>query len=228
MSLTPRRLASTALSSFALVILAAPPVQSSPLKDPKRVINGQVVELAPLFRWWSKQEGHRPLSAWAHVQGSIAGTNGWSWVIEARVEGGLAKDKSQGKNNRALERAKILLKNPPIQDLNDFEKLSGQLKDLQQQRATLADEEAAAKNQENTNRHSGYRSRLVALENRQLQQTQNQLRDELKPIYKQIQNLKKQLALYPNSDHYEVDCFALDRGLESDGVRIYDYGSAFH
>src|SRR5437667_7193782 len=54
-------------------------IEANPLENPRRMVGGNTVDLSPLFRWWSKHDGERPLNAWVHVTGSVIGTNAWGW-----------------------------------------------------------------------------------------------------------------------------------------------------
>src|SRR5437588_8650738 len=71
---------------FALLVLSLGSSLAGPLQNPKRVVNGQTVDLNPLFQWWSKHNGYRPLAAWVHITGSIAGTNGVGWIVAGKIE----------------------------------------------------------------------------------------------------------------------------------------------
>ena len=61
-------------------------VEAGPARFPKRIVNGQAVDLTPLLDWWTKREGVRPLQAWVRVTGSIVGTNALGWTVEGTVE----------------------------------------------------------------------------------------------------------------------------------------------
>lgn len=219
----------------AVLMAAWTTLPASPLKAPKRVVSGQSVDLNPLFKWWAKHEGKRPLAAWVHVTGTIVGTNAWDWVVEAQVEKTERPnrpDESAKRNNEG--RRKILLREPPQQDRAEFERLNAELKAMNAQHSALAGEEAQAKNradalgrEQQANRRNGVRSRTLAAEHRQATQVENQAKQQIKPLDQQIQELRKKLSAYPNPDHYEVDCFALETLKESGGLPLYDHGQVF-
>jgi len=105
---------------------------------------------------------------------------------------------------------------------------------LNQQRGQLAAEESQAKNradalarEQNSYRRSGMRSPTLASESRQVKAVEDEVKRELKPLDQQIQDLKKRLAAYPNTDHYVLDCFALDTSQELNGAPVYDHGLAW-
>ena len=220
---------------MAVLLAAGSTLPASPLKAPKRVVNGQTVELTPLFKWWTKHDGKRPLTAWVHVTGQIVGTNVLGWVVEAQIEKTDRPDRpEESEPAKSAGPVRIVLREPPEQERAEFERLSAQLKTLNAQHAALTSQEANAKNradalgrEESANRRYGVHSREVALEHKQATQVQNQAKEELKPVDQQLQDLKKKLAAYPNPDHYEVDCFALETLQQYSGMPLYDHGRVF-
>jgi hypothetical protein len=211
----------------AFVFLAASGIRANPLHDPKRLLNGATVSLTPLFQWWTNRAGTRPLGAWVRVTGRIVGTNASGWILEAHPEHTAASPVTEAENGR------ILLRHPPLSDLAEFERLSAQLKALNQQHGAIAAQQNAAQRQESAvskeqsqYRKYGLRNRSLAREDRVLKASESQTKAELKPVDQQIAELKKQLGAYPNPDHYEVDCFALDTGQQLDRLSVYDHGSA--
>src|ERR1041385_5018948 len=91
------------LSGCFLVLSAAfEPAQANPLKSPRRTINQYVVDLNPLFRWWTNRAGARPLEAWVHITGQIVGTNAWGWVLHAHIgESGRANPRLSEHSSRS-------------------------------------------------------------------------------------------------------------------------------
>ena len=209
----------------AVLFAAAAPLAGSPLRNSKRLVNEQAVDLHPLFQWWNKHDGPRPLAAWVHVSGSIVGTNAFGWIVEGQLEGGTAHESASNTPG------KVVLQNPPLSDLAEFGKLSTQLKTLSAERTQLAKAETQAGNRaqadakaRNANhRNRGY-SRALAADERQLKLTEAQAKDRIKHIDQQISDVKKKLSVYPSNDHYAVDCFALETKLELSRMPIYDHG----
>jgi hypothetical protein len=169
-------------AALAAVVVVCGTLLASPLKAPKRMINGQMVELTPLFKWWAKRDGQRPLTAWVHITGKIVGTNGWDWVVEAQIEKTDRPNRPEEAGHRTEGGpTRIVLREPPVQDRAEFEQLSAQLKTLTAQHAALAGQEADAKNradalnrEEQANRRYGVRSRDLAVEHKQATQVENQ------------------------------------------------------
>lgn len=202
---------------------------ANPALNPKRVVSSHTVDLTPLFKWWSAHQGIRPLSSWVHLSGPVVGTNAGAWVIEATVEG--AKPDEQGKGGISRETTKILLENPPLDDRMEFETLSNRLSALNARKIELARQENQAKTldaqtvaQEHAARANRVRARVLALEDKQLKQGENQARAEQKAIDQQIKDVKSRLAAFPKSEAYLVDCFALDLQSEYNHMPVYDYG----
>ena len=168
------------------------------------------------------------------MNGTVIGSTSIGWIVKAEGELPPHSGNSSAKTSTADAEGKFILRNPPVADLVEFEKLSAELKALNQQRSQIAGEEAQAKNradvlarEQKAYQRSGVRSRTVAAESKQVKAVENEAKRELKPIDQQIQDLKKRLAAYPNTDHYELDCFALETSQELNGARVYDYGLAW-
>ena len=215
----------------AVFVSAVTSSPANPAHDAHRVVNGQAVDLQPLIKWWTNRAGSRPLSGWPHVTGTVVGTNAWGWVVEANVEHTTRSDDSDlGFSSGGP--GKVLLRNPPVQERAEFERLSAQLKELTRERSQIANQQTEAKSREDAinreqkaDRRQGYRNRELAVEGRQVKQVEHQAQAQLSPIDKQIQDLKKKLSAYPSSDHYELDCFALDTGQQYSGMPVYDHGA---
>jgi len=201
---------------------------ASPLKDPKRVINDRTVDLSPLFRWWKKPVGERPLSGWSHITGSVVGTNNWGWILEARTEGADAeKNKSaSGKSSR------IVLKNPPVQELTKFNELVSRSKALNEKRTSLSAQASQAEGhsqelsgQLKVNRkYHAKSSPALRQESRHWHELEKQAKDQIKLIDKDLKEIDGQLAVFPERDRYQLDCLALPAGHLENGLTLYDHG----
>jgi len=210
--------------------LAAPQIsRASPLKDPKRIINGQTVDLSPLFRWWSKQEGERPLKAWVHLSGTVTATNAWGWVIEAHIE--RAKT-GPGDDPNALKDGKIILRHPPAAERGEFEALAAQLKELNDQHARLsADASKANKSsqdattKQSANNVSVRRAASLQRQAQQAGETAKEDEDQLKTIDQQLKEVKDKLATFPSETKYSVDSFALDLKQQANGMPLFERGA---
>lgn len=224
------------LALLALVGLwSVQALPASPLRAPHRLVNGQTVDLNPLFKWWTNHSGPRPLTGWVHVTGAIVGTNSWGWVVQRTAPSTNGRKKNREEESPAEKApAKVLLLHPPLQDLADFERLKTQLEDLNRSRAQLAGQETQAKNQaqavekeqKNAGRHYS-QARALGQEAKQLNQVSDQARNQIKVLDTEIHSLKNKLALYPNPDRYLIDCLALDTNQEAQGIPVYDHGSVF-
>lgn len=222
------------LSSFiwawALACIASFSLQASPLRDPKRSVNGQTVDLNPLFRWWAKHAGARPLTSWVHVTGSVIGTNAWGWTLEAHVESSKPR-KNEASNPSDDGKLRIILQHPPAYEFAEFENLKAQIKSLDDQHNQLSARAAQAQaraqelaDEQSASRARGLRARGLSQQEREWKQADNEAKDQLKTIDKQLQELRAKLAAYPDPAKYSVDTFALDLGQEYSGVPMYDHG----
>lgn len=202
------------------------------MKDPQRWVGDQKIDLTPLFHWWTKHDGQRPLTAWVHVTGSIVGTNTWGWILNARVE-----DSSTGDKNRSSgkpESLKIILKNAPLRELAEFQSLVARQHTLTSQRESLSSKAKQAGEQvqvisaqQKADRKAHVRSaRSLSVENKKWKQIEKEAKEELKQIDPQIKTLKEKLAAFAEGESYVVDCFALDSGQRFNGLEVYDHGRA--
>lgn len=207
----------------ALLVLTAIVLHANPARDARRMVNGRTVDLTPLIKWWTNHSGARPLTAWVHVRGPIVGTNAGCWVVQAQVEH-THRPESGGETAPSAS-DKLLLKNPPIQEMMEFQQLSAQLKSLEEARGQVHSQEQQAKSAADAvAKEQNVSRRYRSAQRRQAQLTENEAKAELKPLDQQIQEVKRKMAIYPSSDHYEVDCFALDIGQTYNGVQLYDHG----
>lgn len=220
------------LSFGALVIFGLINLDSSasPTQHPKRNINLYTIDLSPLFKWWSRHEGPRPLSSWVHITGSIVGTNAGAWIVEAKVDGAKPETDNNASSS-ARDPVKILLLNPPAEDLVEFEQLTSRLNELTIHRASLAGEESQARmheqavaGQQRVIRRNSAELRLLAAEEKQLKQVESTDQTEQRNLDEQIKEIKAKLAVYSKIDHYEVDCFALELRYDYGRLAVYDHG----
>jgi hypothetical protein len=219
------------MAAGALLLLALCSLQASPLKAPRRLVNGQLVELKPLFTWWTNHSGPRPLAAWVHLTGPVTGTNSLGWIIDANIEATASRSKASAADAVGKGREKVVLQRPPVDDLVEFERLTADLKNLNQERGGVSNEETQAKSQQQTVgsqrtqfRYNRANSRLLAQEEQQLRHIDDQAKAQLKLLDQQIQALKSRLAGFPSQDHYEVDCFALEESRSYEHMPLYDHG----
>ncbi|HZR15797.1 MAG TPA: hypothetical protein VFE51_00600 [Verrucomicrobiae bacterium] len=207
---------------------------ANPAKAPKRRVNNFPVDLTPLFSWWTNQHGQRPLSAWVRITGSIVGTNSGAWVIEGKAEPNQARIEAKaadGSSGSSAGPQRLLLRNPPVEDLAEFERLRSRLAELNQQRAGLVSQENQAKSrdqavneQQRASRRNRARARVLAAEDKQLKQAQTQAKNDQKPLDTELKEIKAKLAGYPNPDRYALDCFALDLQYDAGALPVYDHG----
>jgi len=216
----------------AALLLTSQPGLANPLKDQERWIGPEKVDLAPLFKWWSKRSGERPLVSWIHVTGSIVSTNTWSWVIEARIENSSNHGKNQPPATQQSNR--IILKNPPVGEWAEFQNLTARQLWLNSQRQILSSRtnEAAERAQilsaqQKADRHEHvHPPPALAVEYKKWKQIQKEAEQRLKQIDQQIKDLKPRLAAYPDAESYVIDCFALKGGETFKDLPVYDYGKS--
>jgi len=212
------------LSSVCLFACSAfSPAQANPLKSPKRAIDSYIVDLQPLFHWWTNRTGNRPLEAWVHITGRIVGTNSWGWVLQAHFE-------DAGRtNNGVAEGGNIILKNPPRSDQAEFEGLKARMKVLLTERdagaAQVTDAhkhvKAVTDQQKGSRQHHTIR---LARESTKWKETEKSAQEQLKGIDKEIAETNTKFSTFPDRETYAVDCFALRPSDKIKGLPVYDHG----
>jgi hypothetical protein len=205
-------------------------VQAGPLKSPKRAVDGVTVDLTPLFRWWTNHANARPLTAWVQVTGSIVATNSYGWVVDATVESSSRRTPDEDVPSITPGGHKrILLNHPPLQDRAAFEKLAAQLKSLEDQRTQARDLQKEAQSYLRPGSkvpHPYFRKARVAAWG-EAKTTEDAAKAQVVDLDKQIKDLKAKMAPWPSTEHYELDCFALDTGKEQSGLPLYDHGASW-
>ena len=217
-------------ASIAIGLLAATASSGTPLSHPKRLIGQEPVDLTPLFQWWAKHQGERPLKSWSHITGTVVGTNSLGWIVNTgSAAGAIHEDSRHG--HGASNGGKVVLRNPPVEERAEFDALTARSKALKVERAKAAAEESGAKTRGEAvaKERKGYSrlspaARKLAAESRQLQQIQTQAKQRVSELDRQLQPVNTRLKLYPSTERYEVDCFALGTAETSQGLRVYDYG----
>ena len=198
--------------------MAVGPVHASPLKHPKRVVEGRTVDLVPLFRWWTNQSGTRPLSAWVHITGPIVATNSAGWVIAAHPDHPSAE--ARGASTSEMPPGgqwRIILKHPPLAEAAEFATLKEQVTQLEAEHTQL---EATIK----TLSHPHVRGRGAGAVNAQIKASAQGPKNDLQAVDLQIKNCRAKLATFPDPETFRVDCLALDTGQDRGALPIYDYG----
>jgi hypothetical protein len=216
---------------LTLCLLQACSLAASPLKNPKRMVQGQTVDLKPLFIWWTTHAGERPLKSWVHLTGTVVGTNGWGWVVDAHIEATEKASEDNGKNQTPAQ-GKIVLKNPPTVELAEFVQSHAQIHSLtekvkvlsrQVETSTEKVKELNAQDQALRKRHS--RSRPLEQDLKKWRAVEKNNKEQLQTANKQLDELKKK---FPGSadSAYQLDCFALETGERNGEIAVYDHGSA--
>lgn len=212
-----------------LALMLALGAEASPAKSPKRVVGQQTVDLTPLLHWWTNHSGARPLTAWVHVTGTIVGTNAYGWVVEAQVEAHNRPGQEEGAEAAADGGQKrILLRHPPLQDRSAFEQLSAQLKALEQQRNQASGMEAQARNYlhpSNGVHRAHYKGQAAARS--EAGAVEHNAAASKQELDKRIKDLKAKMAAWPNTERYELDCFALDTGTQINRQPVYEHGMSW-
>jgi len=222
-----------ALSKFfcaAVCLSAALTTSATPLKSPKRMVQGQTVDLKPLFTWWSSHAGDRPLASWVHITGKVIGTNGFGWVVDAHVEDSVKGSDETDKNKTPAD-GKIVLKNPPVSEMTEFVQsharlraLTEKVKERSKQVETAAEKVKQLNAQDETLRKRHARSRPLEQDLKYWRATEKTEKAQLQTENKQLDELKKKYP-GPVDAAYQLDCFALETGQKNGAMAVYDHGA---
>jgi hypothetical protein len=208
-----------ALGYFAALHVAAGAQPAQPA-GARRLVNGHTVDLSPLLRWSAHHDGDRPLSAWVHVSGNVTGTNAWGWVISGQAE----KSKEAGES--AAESAggshQFVLKNPPVSDMAEFERLHAEMTALNAERNRINTLAKDAKTEASlvSKTHARHRGRAASALRRVEQADEN----DIKTLDQKIDDLKKKMGAISTGERYQLNGFALDTGTTYQRLPVYDYG----
>lgn len=212
-------------------LLLAQACLGNPARDPKRLVNSHTVDLSPLFKWWQRKDGPRPLSAWTHLTGTIVGTNSGAWIIEGKIDGAKTDQNPTEAKGAGGEPTRFLILNPPLEDYLEFQRLVSRSAELSRREAGLASEAAQAHSrdsavteQERALRRNRNEARLLAAEDKVLKGRENQAKLDQKAVERELNDVKSKLGSYPKPSEYVLDCFVLDMHSEYQHLPIYDYG----
>jgi hypothetical protein len=182
--------------------------RSTPAVYERRVINYHQVDLMPLFEWWDRRKGVRPLSSWKHVEGVMERETAYGWLIRGTIE---------GKSGLHY----FLLRNPPQKELARLRELENSLPSLEQQRAS---ELAVAKQPLYEGREWNAYGELMRspTENYdRIEQAQTNLQD----LDARIAEIRQEMAgMLDKRGNFKMDAFALDMNQIYQGSLVFDFG----
>jgi hypothetical protein len=216
-----RLLKPSLLAGLLVLAMSSPAAPEISLKYPKRMVRGRAVDLTPLIQWWSQKSQERPLTSWGHVSGDAIATNSLGWVIKGAAEGRGKNDENTKESNANT----FVLKNPPLAERGEFERLLAEQKTLTEERARALGLDAQAKSREDTlaqQKHVNRRYRIN--ETTQLRNARKETKASVQEVDAKLQELKKKLAAFPNAEHFVVDDFALRTGEKFGAYPVYDRG----
>lgn len=215
---------------LALCFLQAGALSASPLKNPKRMVQSQTVDLKPLFTWWTTHAGERPLRSWVQITGKVVGTNGWGWIVEAHVTAADTASEDGGKRTRPAE-GKIVLKNPPVAEMTEFvqshaqmDSMTERVKALSTQLETSTEKVKELNARDNALRQRHSRSRPLEQDLKKWRAVEKKDKEQLQVANKQLDELKKKFS-GPSGSAYNLDCFALETSERNAGMDVYDHGA---
>ena len=229
---------------------------AGPLRYESRSFGAGNVNLQPLFGWWtfaaettnpplditeidpnkltavSNLWAHlpaRPLPDWFRIMGNEGGITevGGMWQVAATIEPA----------PMMLKHQIILLRNPPVKEIQDFKLARATYGAVQDAKANQAAALQAAVNAAQTNTVSfpgtvTTRQGVVVAQSGAAAAEQNLLTavaissNAQAADLNQLAAAQNYLSLFPNTNVYYLDHFALRTGKEVNGVEVYDLGTA--
>ena len=207
------------------------PLRADPCKSPQRAVSGLTVDLTPLFFWWTKHQGERPLTAWVHVTGTIVATNALGWTVRGTAERRSSlPQKPEGTKSTSPHPGIFILQHPPVQDQARFEQL---VAERQRWANALSDDQnqlrgLAGAKPPRANRRKRTPVRDVAQETANLKQAEAQDQAQLKEIDQQLRPYGVTTSGRGDKPLYRVDSFALDVDQAVNGIPLYDHGASFN
>jgi hypothetical protein len=201
----------TCATAMGIWVLCAGLAWADPCGTTKRIIAGRVVDLQPLFDWWSGVKGGtRPLLSWKHLSGSIVRETFVGWIMSGEVEG-------------ETEPSKFFLRNPPREQLEQFQELQRRLAGCQRERASLnVYLKRPVRNA--YDEYWGYHDPLppITISEQQAALTR------LDGLDQTIASLRQQIAgKQDERGNFRFDGFALRLNERSEGLPVFDHGYPF-
>jgi hypothetical protein len=189
-------------------IFLIPTTRGTPAVYERRVINFHQVDLMPLFEWWDRRKGARPLASWKHVQGTLARETAYGWLIQGTIEGqdGLRY---------------FLLRNPPQKELARLHELENSLPGLEQQRAS---ELTVAQLPMYEGREWNAYGELVRSPTEDYDRIER-AQTNLQNLDTHIAEIRQEMAgMLDKRGNFRVDAFALDMNQNYQGSPVFDFG----
>jgi hypothetical protein len=172
------------------------------------MINYHQVDLMPLFEWWDRRRGVRPLASWKHVEGALERETAYGWLVRGTIEG-----------QNGLQY--FLLRNPPQKELARLRELENSLPNLEQQRAS---ELAVAKQPMYEGREWNAYGELVRSPTENYDRVE-QAQFNLQDLDTRIADIRQQIAtMLDKRGNFRVDAFALDMNQIYQGSPVFDFG----
>ena len=214
------------------------------LKQARRIINGVTINLTPLIKWMQDQEltrgnggnppppvpaakaapgaaakpgaapaaADRPLKPWSYITGVITEQPGYGWVVRGSVDGQAA--------------SLIVLRNPPKDRLDEYNRLKAQLA-AAKQRAARAEASIAYAQKRLADMELEFKqNNYLRFGGDMLEQRNDELRDA-KLAAGQVGDevAKFDSRGYDLASEFKVQCLAMRTGQAIAGMPVYDPGT---
>ena len=225
-------------------------LDASPFRFPNRIVSDRGLNLKPLFTWWTNAEliinqnnglptdkklamPPRPFPPWVRIQGDAFVQSGYDWILFADVEDVPGH----------VEKIKILLRHPPINDREKFLQLTARINQFQKTgaAASSAAEDASAQSQAHEERREllneahdanvssvGVSSQADAHYAQSVQLMQNAARQRAIAENANLNaaQIGQLLSEYSpsNNGEYKIDLFAFRTGITEGGLSVFDLG----
>jgi hypothetical protein len=190
------------------VILAQVASAANPTVYEQRIIQFHKVDLLPLFDWWDKRQGARPLSTWKHIEGFLDRESAYGWLVRGTIEG-----------QNGLQY--FLLKNPPRKEIARYRELENSLPNLEQERASALEVTKLPAYKGWDWDVNGGMVRLPSEDYDRVEKAQVNLEE----VDGRIQAVRQEMAgMLDGRGNFKVDAFALQLNESYQGSQVFDFG----
>jgi len=195
-------------AAICWLFLAESARSAAPMVYEVRTINFQRVDLLPLFDWWQRRRGVRPLSSWKHIEGALDREAAYGWIVRGTIE---------GRDGMYY----LLLRNPPQKELARYRELENQLPQLEQARASeLAVTKLPAYKGWDWDVNGG----IVWLPSDDFDRIEQAHRN-LDELDGRIHDIRQEMAgMLDKRGNFRVDAFALQLNQNYQGSPVFDFG----
>lgn len=201
----------TFLLLTALPVVAQTNLLQAELKTARRIVDGRTMDITPLINWVHlKPATERPLKGWLRVQGRVLGENSYGWVVQGSFDG-VGQPKP------------FILRNPPKESRDEFNRMKTQYAALQRRQTNLQAGIKEAQEAFDANKTLARQALLFFIDERDPNFIRRgQMQEDLTQVQTQLQQLEARG--HDLRGEFVTKCYALKTFQQFNGMLIYDHG----